>query len=133
MRKCLERMASSGDSCRQQVTTSRSQPAETAATEGTAGSAEAAAASIGKLPNLASDCDTLPKSTSESTDKENTYEIMSRRRKFLLHGTRDKSLQSIVKCYEDVHKNLHDGFMSPNDADALPGIGERMMKDRNAV
>ena len=25
---------------------------------------------------LASDCDTLPKSTSESTDKENTYEII---------------------------------------------------------
>ena len=28
----------------------------------------------------------------------------------------------------DIHKNLHDGFMSPNDADALQGIGERMLE-----
>ena len=54
------------------------------ATEATAGSA-AAAASIGKLFEMskrmllyiASDCDTLLKSTSESADRENTYEILS--------------------------------------------------------
>ena len=57
----------------------------------------------------------------------------SRRRTLPLHGTHDKSLQSIMKCYDDSHQNLHDGGMSPNDADAPQGIGERMMKDRSAV
>ena len=38
-----------------------------------------------------------------------------------------------MKCYDDIHKNLHDDVMSFNDADALQGIGERMMKDQNAV
>ena len=54
-----------------------------AATEATAGSA-AAAGSIGKLLEMskrmllyiASDCDTLLKSTSESADRENTYELL---------------------------------------------------------
>ena len=57
----------------------------------------------------------------------------SRHRTLPLHGTHDKSSQSIMKCYDDIHKDLHDGFMSPNDADALQENGERMMKDRNAV
>ena len=57
----------------------------------------------------------------------------SRRRTLPLHGIHDTSLQSIMKCHDDTNKNLHDAFMSPNDADALRGIGERMMKDRNAV
>ena len=48
-------------------------------------------------------------------------------------GKQDKSLQSVMKCYDDIHKNLHDDVMSFNDADALQGIGERMIKDQNAV
>ena len=57
----------------------------------------------------------------------------SRRRTFPLHGTHDKSLQSIMLCEDDIHESLHDGVMSFNDTDALQGIGERMIKDRNAV
>ena len=38
-----------------------------------------------------------------------------------------------MKCYGDTLKNLHDDVMSHNDADALQGIGERMMKDQDAV
>ena len=38
-----------------------------------------------------------------------------------------------MKCDDDIHENLHDGVMSFDDTDALQGIGERMMKDRNAV
>ena len=57
----------------------------------------------------------------------------SRRRTLPLHGAHDKSLQSIMKCDDDIHENFHDGVMSFNDTDALQGIGERTMKDRNAV
>ena len=39
----------------------------------------------------------------------------SRRRTFPLHGTHDKSLQSIMKCYDDIHENLHDDVMSFTD------------------
>ena len=37
-----------------------------------------------------------------------------------------------MKCNDDIHTHLHDDVMSPSDADALQGIGERMM-DQNAV
>ena len=57
----------------------------------------------------------------------------SRRRTFPLLGDHDKSLQNIMKCDDYIHKNLHDDVMSPNDADALQGIGERTTKDQNAV
>ena len=55
------------------------------------------------------------------------------RRTFALHRHHDKSLQSITKYYDDIHKNLQDDVMSFNDAVALPWIGERMMKDQNAL
>ena len=57
----------------------------------------------------------------------------SRRRTFPLHGTHDKSLQSIMKCDDETRKDLHDGVMMFNGTDALQGIGERMTKDRNAT
>ena len=57
----------------------------------------------------------------------------SRRRTFRLHGTHDKSSQSIMKCDDNTHENLHDGVMLFNDTGALQGIGERMVKDQNAV
>ena len=50
-----------------------------------------------------------------------------------MHGNHDSSLQSVMKCNDDIHKNLHDDVMSLNDADALQGLGERMMKDQSAV
>ena len=65
-----------------------------------------------------------------------TVKTYTRKQKFitfLLHGTHDKSVQSIMKCYDDTHENLHDSVMSFNDTDALQGIGERMRKVRNAV
>ena len=86
---------------------------------------------------IASDCDTLLKSTSESADRENTYELVRGNiirvgaERFLLHGTHDKPLQSIMKCDDDMHENLHDGVMSFNDTDAPQGL--RMMKDQNLV
>ena len=88
---------------------------------------------------IALDCDTLLRSTSEKFSQGEHMRVHprkhhhSRRRTLPLHGTHDKSLQSIMKCYDDIHQNLHDGVMSPNDADALRGTGERMMKVRNAV
>ena len=91
------------------------------------------------LLHIALDYDTSTKSTSESADRENTYELLRGNiirvggRTFPLHGNHDKSSQSITKCYDDIHNNLHDDVMSPNDADAVQGIGERMMKDQNAV
>ena len=57
----------------------------------------------------------------------------SRRRTPPLHGTHDKSLQSITKCDDGTCKDLHDSVMLFNGTDELQGIGERMMKDRNAV
>ena len=57
----------------------------------------------------------------------------SRRRTFPLHGTHDKSLQSIMKCDDDIRKDLHDGVMLFHGTDALQRIGERMTKNRNAV
>ena len=57
----------------------------------------------------------------------------SRRRTFPLHGTHDKSLQSITKYDDDIRKDLHDGVMLFNGTDARQGTGERMTKDRNAV
>ena len=30
-----------------------------------------------------------------------------------------------MKCYDNIHKNLHDDVTSFNDADALQGIDER--------
>ena len=109
-----------------------------AATEATAGSA--AAPGIGKLlgmPNktlryIVSGSDTLLKSTSESADRENTHEFLRGNfitvgtERFRCTGTRDKSLQSIMKCHDDIQKNLHDDVMSFNDADA-------MMTDQYAV
>ena len=38
-----------------------------------------------------------------------------------------------MKCYDDIHKNLHDDVLSPNDADAFQGIGELVMKDEDVV
>ena len=38
-----------------------------------------------------------------------------------------------MKCYDEIRKKSDDDVMSLNDADALQGIGERMMKDQNAV
>ena len=49
-----------------------------------------------------------------------------------MHGTHDKFLQSIMKCDDDIRKDLHDGVMLFNDTDALEGISERMTKDQHA-
>ena len=77
------------------------------------------------------DYDTLRKSTSESADREHMRvhprkHHHSWRRTLPLHGTHDKSLQSIMRCHDDIHKNLHDGLMLFDDTDALKGIIERM-------
>ena len=88
---------------------------------------------------IALDYDTMLKSTSESADRENTHELLRGNiirvdaERFRCTELTTKSLQSIMECYDDIHKNLHDDVMSFNDADALQGIGERMTKDWNAV
>ena len=57
----------------------------------------------------------------------------SRRRTFPLHGTRDKSLQNIMKCDDDICKDLLDNVMVVNGTDALQETSERMTKEQNAV
>ena len=57
----------------------------------------------------------------------------SRRRTFPLHGTRDKSLQNIMQCDDDICKDLLDNVMVVNGTDALQETSERMTKDQNAV
>ena len=69
-------------------------------------------------------CSTLPKSTSESTDKENTYEI--------IRGNNFR-VGNIMKCDDDICKDLHDNVMVVNGTDALQGTSERVTKNQNAV
>ena len=59
--------------------------------------------------------------------------LHSRRRTLPLHRTHEKSFQSITKCDDGICKDLHDSVMLFNGTDAPQGIGERMMKDWNAV
>ena len=75
---------------------------------------------------IASDCDTFLKSTSESADRENTYE---------LRGNINKVGAERFRCTElttNLYRASWSGVMSFNDTDALQEIGERMMKYRNA-
>ena len=96
------------------MTTSRSQPAETRSNR--------------------SNCRIRSNSSGHREVARDVKEIValhcSRRRTSPLHN---KSSQSTMKCDDGIHENLHDGVMSFNDTDALQGIGERMMKDQNAV
>ena len=91
------------------------------------------------LRNIVSGCDTILKIDFGKCRQGEHIRVPprkhhhSRRRTFPLHGTHDKSLQSIMKCDDDIRKDLHDGVMLFHGTDALQGIGERMTKDRNAV
>ena len=136
------------------MTMSRSQPAETHSNRSNCrirSSGPGVQRSVCRLPRealerlfgmskrmllcIALDCDTLLKSTSESSDRENTYEFPPRkhhhcrRRTFPSHRTCDKSFQSIMKCDDDICTAVS----CCNGTDALQGIGERMTKDQNAV
>ena len=89
--------------------------------------------------HIASDCNPLPKSTSEGTDREKTYEIICGNNirvgaeRFHSHRTREKVLQNIMKCDDGTRNELHDSVMLSNGTDALKGISERMTKDQHAV
>ena len=83
------------------------------------------------LLNIALDCDTLLTGRTHTSAPRKHHHC--RRRTYPSHGTHDKSVQSIMKCDDDMRKDLHGSVMLFNGTDALQGIGERMTKDQDAV
>ena len=95
-------------------------------------------ASIGKLFCIASEYNPYPSrlrkvQTGRKHARSSVEKHQSRIRTLTLHRTRDKILQNIVKCDDDIRKGLHDSVMSFDDMDAFKGIIERMTKDQCAV
>ena len=128
--KCLEWWRCSGTSVQQQVTMSRSQPAETRSNKSNRRI---------RRPGDCFDCGTIAQIDLGKFSQGEHMRVLprkhhhSRRRTLPLRGTRDTSFQSVTKCDDGTCKNLHDSVMLFNGTDALQGIGERMMKDGNAV
>jgi len=106
-----------------------------------------------KLCYIALDFDTEMKETSESSDKEKTYELPDgniitvgterfRCPEVLFQpslvgkeasGVHDTSFQSIMKCDVDIRKDLYSNVVLSGGTTMFQGIGERMTKELTAL
>jgi len=106
-----------------------------------------------KLGYIALDFDAEMKSSSESSDKEKTYELPDgniitvgserfRCPEVLFQpsfigkeasGIHDTSFQSIMKCDVDIRKDLYANVVLSGGTTMFPGIGERMTKELSAL
>jgi len=106
-----------------------------------------------KLGYIALDFDAEMKSSSESSDKEKTYELPDgniitvgserfRCPEVLFQpsfigkeasGIHDTSFQSIMKCDVDIRKDLYANVVLSGGTTMCPGIGERMTKELSAL
>jgi actin-related protein len=106
-----------------------------------------------KLCYVALDYDAEVKLTSESAEKEKTYELPDgniitvgserfRCPEVLFnpslvgkeaHGIHDTTFQSIMKCDVDIRKDLYSNVVLSGGTTMFPGIGERMTKELTAL
>jgi len=106
-----------------------------------------------KLGYIALDFDAEMKTSSESSDKEKTYELPDgniitvgserfRCPEVLFQpsfigkeasGIHDTSFQSIMKCDVDIRKDLYANVVLSGGTTMFPGIGERMTKELSAL